>query len=461
MAGDGKPGSKASPQGASSSGTLSAPLAPRDLPTRSDLAALITGSNGLVNDSSDARNWLESKGWILLEEKFSLGKLISILLTVSLLPKIPVEIATAVRSTAFLAQDKLEDDLSTSLVSSIAEKLTAQFGNVPEELKKAKEFLEATSTQQASGILGLQETTAQQAATTANLVEVSAKLAEAPRPTNAGTPLWPSLPSAASLPPVSHDPSQSANEVRVQQRLLLASRTVLIEVDHSSRSAPKDRLSKATASLRDTLNKCLQELDSDNADLSDTTDVKTKIHGIQSLERGAYLVKLDSPASATCFRSYCTDFDLLTAHLGLSASIKSKAFNLVFRFIPCDGAFDPSDQEHIAAIELDNNLTLGSISSASWLKRPERRSPNQKVASLRVACTSPEAANHLLRERVYVEGVVVDIRKDLREPIRCNKCQLFGHIRSSCISDERCTHCASGSHVTSDCRPNQALCCVS
>ena len=109
----------------------------------------------------------------------------------------------------------------------------------------------------------------------------------------------------------------------------------------------------------------------------------------------------------------------------------------------------------------ENDLEPGSISSASWLKSPERRSPNQHIASLKVVCFSPEAANHLIRERVYVAGHVVNIRKDLREPIRCNKCQLYGHIRGVCISDEKCAHCASGDHVTANSRPNQRLSCVS
>jgi hypothetical protein len=167
------------------------------------------------------------------------------------------------------------------------------------------------------------------------------------------------------------------------------------------------------------------------------------------------LFELNTPAAADRFRSYCEEFNLLTASLGRSARVKAKAYHLVFRFVPCQSSFDPSDLDHISAIETENSLEPGSISSASWLKNPERRSPNQHVASLKVTCSSPEAANHLLRERVYIAGHVVNIRKDLREPIRCNKCQLYGHIRSACISDEKCAYCASSDHTTAECRPDQ------
>jgi hypothetical protein len=157
---------------------------------------------------------------------------------------------------------------------------------------------------------------------------------------------------------------------------------------------------------------------------------------------------MNSPAAATRFRTYCTQFDLLTSSLGVSARVKNKAYNLVFRFVPCQSSFDPSDPDNISTIESENGLEPGSILSASWLKSPERRSPNQHVASLKVVCLSPEAANHLIRERVYVAGHVVNIRKDLCELIRCNKCQLYGHNHGVCILDEKSAHCASGDHVS-------------
>ncbi|KAF5386202.1 hypothetical protein D9615_002619 [Tricholomella constricta] len=101
-----------------------------------------------------------------------------------------------------------------------------------------------------------------------------------------------------------------------------------------------------------------------------------------------------------------------------------------------------------------DRANIGAILSASWLKRPDRRSPKQTVASLKVVCSTAEAANCLLQERIFVAGHLVVIRKDLKEPIRCNKCQRYGHIRASCKSPERCATCASPDHVTTECPPN-------
>ncbi|KAF8799139.1 hypothetical protein BYT27DRAFT_7030035, partial [Phlegmacium glaucopus] len=78
------------------------------------------------------------------------------------------------------------------------------------------------------------------------------------------------------------------------------------------------------------------------------------------------------------------------------AVIKSKSFNLIFKFVPCTGDFNPSNPECLSDIEANNGLPPGSITAASWLKRTDRRAPTQTVASLKVTCVSPEAANHLL-----------------------------------------------------------------
>jgi hypothetical protein len=442
------------PRNTSSSGT---PTPSRDLPSRSGISALLSGDSGPVQSLEDARSWLDKKGWVLAGEQYDRLKMVNILMTVSLLPKLPMDAAAAIRSVALLIDDDIKDSLSSDISTAVANKLLAHLGNIPDELSRTKEFLEATSTKQANTVVQLQETATQHAATTANLIEISSKLtsADIPRP----PPQWPSIQSSG--PSLSHDPSTTDSDIRLQQRLLLASRTVLVEVDRAHAPSSSERNPQTVLKLRDDLNAKLSDLDDGNFDLADSPGDRTKIRGIQTLERGAYLFELNSPAAAARFRSYCSEFNLLLTSLGRSAHAKDKGYNLVFRFVPCQSSFDPSDLDHISAIETENGLDEGSITSASWIKNPERRSPNQHVASLKVICSSPEAANHLLRERIYVAGHVVTVRKDLREPIRCNKCQLYGHIRSACISDEKCAFCASSEHTTADCRPNQRPCCIS
>ena len=114
-----------------------------------------------------------------------------------------------------------------------------------------------------------------------------------------------------------------------------------------------------------------------------------------------------------------------------------------YKFIPCDGTFTPEDKEQLRAIEEEHKLESGSILSASWIKKPKHRSPNQKTANIKVICSSHIMANHLLLERIFIANTWVIVLKDAQEPIRCNKCQKYGHIREGCSNDERCANCAN------------------
>ena len=87
----------------------------RNLTTRSDINALIAGSPGPVSNPSEARKWLETKGWILNGENYNRTKVVDILLTTSLLPKIPPETANAVRAAAFLLEDDITDKISSAI----------------------------------------------------------------------------------------------------------------------------------------------------------------------------------------------------------------------------------------------------------------------------------------------------------------------------------------------------------
>ncbi|KAH0579628.1 hypothetical protein H2248_002478 [Termitomyces sp. 'cryptogamus'] len=100
---------------------------------------------------------------------------------------------------------------------------------------------------------------------------------------------------------------------------------------------------------------------------------KTLVHGITALKQGAYLLELDTAGLAAWFRSYAQDhdWDLARTCLGNSARVLDKAHNLIFCFVSCGVIFDPSSANDIAALEAENNLPIGSITIASWLKRVE------------------------------------------------------------------------------------------
>jgi hypothetical protein len=335
---------------------------------------LFSGDHGLIKNLSDACAWLDRNGWVFAGEHYNKTKMVKILLTVALLPKLPPDAVTAIRAVALIIDENIKDSFSTALSSAIANKLLAHIGDIPDELNKAKEFLEATSTKQASTAVQLHKTAMQHATTTSNLIEISTKLASA-EPYSAPIPHWPSIhgsgPSPTSHPPSTHDPFAMDHNIRIQQCLLLASHTILVKVNPTHASSSTDRTPQTALKTHNDLNKRLSDLNEGNLELVNSPGDSTKICGIQTLERGTYLIEMNSPTATDHFRTYCLDFDLLTSSLGVSADVKDKAYNLIFRFVPCQSSFDPSDPDHISAIETKNGLDPGSITSASWLKNPE------------------------------------------------------------------------------------------
>ena len=150
--------------------------------------------------------------------------------------------------------------------------------------------------------------------------------------------------------------------------------------------------------------------------------------------------------------------DFLLKELSPKACIRPRAYNVIFRFIPCGGSFDLSLEEHLCNIEKGNDLQANSISTASWCKHPNKRLPGQTTATLKVACANPDVANHLLTGHIRVDGHLVIVKKDICIPLRCIKCQDYGHTRDSCIRVERYLNCSSEFHQSDKC--NRSPTCV-
>ena len=185
----------------------------------------------------------------------------------------------------------------------------------------------------------------------------------------------------------------------------------------------------------------------------------TVIRALQYTDHNALLIEFDTPDSAKAFRSYCTLSNFLS-HISPAAKILPRVFRIIMKFVPCDGSFVPKDENQLRIIEKDHNLEEGSIISDNWIKKPLQRTPNQKTAHIRFLCALPTIANKLLSGHVFLANTLICVQKDLQEPIRCNICQEYGHIRNSWSNPEHCTTCAL-EHPTADCIHPVACHCVS
>ncbi|KAG5330518.1 hypothetical protein C0989_008870, partial [Termitomyces sp. Mn162] len=109
--------------GANRAGT---PTPTQPLPSRSKFSALLMAHGGPVRSLSNARKWLETKGWILAGEPYNRMKLARMLMTAVVISKgvkLENEAKNAILAVAFLMEDDAIDKLSDSLASIVASKV--------------------------------------------------------------------------------------------------------------------------------------------------------------------------------------------------------------------------------------------------------------------------------------------------------------------------------------------------
>ncbi|KAN0086065.1 hypothetical protein V8E55_007199 [Tylopilus felleus] len=165
-------------------------------------------------------------------------------------------------------------------------------------------------------------------------------------------------------------------------------------------------------------------------------NTKPTVKAITRLHSSGILVELNSTEAAEWMHELANWTALIT-HLNIKAIIKCKLN------------------------QIDNNLPEGLLDSTRWIKPIEKRSPNQHVAHAVFSFTDPDAANLCLRD-----GVVIDKEKfhpwtDKQDPLRCVKCQHWGHLAHQCKNvHNTCTLCGHV-HKTEDCDGKQGLYCIS
>lgn len=476
----------------------------KSLPNSTDLETQVQNDACPVKDVVTARRYLDEHSWLLASEQFSREKLANILFAISLEDKsISKDAKSAVRAVAFILLDEFEENFANSLFNKISDKIAVSIDTATKQIETSANFIKSTSDTQAAETLKVTNaatalqteldkatkvTTTLQTSVTAidttidklsslskfaeTIAESSKKMAQSveelsktPPKVTLSPPPNPNTQSSYASIAANGTPQSSPSSTfnsntpdyiqRIKNRLALQSKQLYISFEASDTQAPKDRGGPAAFVLRGKLNELMKELDIKTGQQS--TSSGAAIKALQFTERSAMLLEFDTPDSTARFNKYAKEHNLLT-RICPTAKIQPRTYRIVMKFVPCDGTFDPSDRSQLRELESDQDLPDDAILAASWIKKPSLRAPNQKTANVKVICSDPVTANKLLTNRVFISNALVSVQKDLQEPIRCNKCQQYGHIRENCPNPERCANCARD-HPTPDCNhPNDHHC---
>ena len=160
---------------------------------------------------------------------------------------------------------------------------------------------------------------------------------------------------------------------------------------------------------------------------ANTPDLQLK--SLRVLRNGGILLEFPSKQAVDWLKDN-DRLQKLADATGGKLMFKDRSYNIVVPFVPTATFIEES--ETLRLIENENELPVGSIAVARWIKPAHRRDTGQRVAHALFRLTTPEAANALIKNGMYINLERLCPAKDKKEPLRCLKCQRWGHMAKDC-----------------------------
>ena len=140
----------------------------------------------LVTSTKDAHVWLEKKRCLLNNEEISKRKLAGILFSATLSFKLLPKANSAIKSVTYILQNSSDDNtvapLTDKVIDHLLAKLIDPINTLNTVITSAKNFMEATTQQQALSLVNLQDSLKQQSELVKFLGKVVKKAQQHPIP---------------------------------------------------------------------------------------------------------------------------------------------------------------------------------------------------------------------------------------------------------------------------------------
>ena len=404
---------------------------------------LATSNVGAVTNAEEAKAHLFSSGWCLPGETVALDILARTLFSTVAYEKLSPKVSNAIKAVAFL----LTEDIEHKSLLDFSEKFT----------ESARTSLDLLSAQLCDKIdlhiKSTVETTQAQAqsALATNLQQAQERFETSTQQTINNVRTYSQAAASAINTNPSH-PSQrlTLSQMQIRNREQVKKRQVLIDfsADQNLDVMNQDTLARKATDAINTA----WVISPEPKPVS-----QPKIRDATLMRNGGLLLEFDSEASANWLREEANS-NCFASNIGSGACIKNRSYQVIVQFVPIQ--FNPTDNTHLRDLEENNSLSPNSVLRAEWIKNPRDRKPHQKVATLRIYFNDAKTANKILSIGASILGKRTAQKKPKKEPIRCLKCQRFGHERRVCKSDHpRCALC-SGEHESDSCfvRPEDRVC---
>lgn len=146
-------------------------------------------------------------------------------------------------------------------------------------------------------------------------------------------------------------------------------------------------------------------------------------------------------------------------HAGIEVDFTPRSFNVLAKFMPID-LFNPDNEEHVNELREENCWDKNMLLKAKWVKAAEKRNPGQTHAHLLLTFADGSETNALLLGRGFISyhGLRISVDKDKRIPMRCAKCQHYGHQAKDCSREATCGRCGEPGHDSRSCSSDKLRC---
>lgn len=384
-----------------------------------------------IKNASEAKSYLTTKAWALPGEEISLHTLARILFaTLTENSKIPLQAANPIVAVAYLITEEIESGIKLDISDAISKHLLDSL------LPIAADF-EAKLDQHTQSV---NEAIKSYTEMTERIQLTQDKLDNAAKKANSNAKSYSQ--AVTSNPPLPSPPAATHSHIQIRNREEIKKRQVLINFTKTTDLA-LDNFDEHMLSR-----KALEALNTTWVAAPEPKPAHPKLKAATLMRNGGLLLELDSSASADWLRE-TTPRDSFLSNLGSGANIKDRSYQVIVQFVPIQ--FNPEDTEQLRQYESFNGLAPHSILKAEWIKPIKDRKPTQKVATMRVYHRTAESANVILKEGASILSKRVIPKKPKKEPIRCLRCQRFGHERRACqATAPRCGKCAD-QHETDSC----------
>ncbi|KAG0692616.1 hypothetical protein DFH29DRAFT_817331 [Suillus ampliporus] len=365
---------------------------------------------------------------------YAADNLAGILLHITQMKGVSLPAQTAIRAVAFLLEDAAAVE-----IASTSETLSSSAKQMNDTQMKLDDITSTLSGNNANTIIGTTTIDSQLEQMQSAVTSLTTQVKESSQQSGY---------KAALLSGLDNNPDLNSQTIQRAARDAIKARQILMNIAPTSPLAPgklnhEQLITKIKAALTSLANEDSPELD---------------VKAINQYRNGGIVIEMLTPEGATYLKKKDIKAEFIEK-LDPTAMLKDRAYPVVIQFVPL--TFNPSSEDQLRKLEQENSWESGAITPAHWIKPPEKRNDKQRVVYVILSFNNPNAANLGIRDGITLNQECLQMKKNKCEPIRCAKCQNYGHIVKECIyHKDTCANC-SGEHRTSECNDKNRRCCVS